>query len=108
MNKEIDFIREWIPVDELLSRLEYACSEMGDATNMLRSYIEGNDPVSEDRARENLMDSIAEVSFWLRVLGADHADQAFCLRLTRTVHEKARGWAEKIKEIRRAQYDQDK
>lgn len=108
MNKEIDFIRERISADDLLLRLESACFEMGYATNMLRSYIEGNDPVSEDQARENLMDPIAEVSFWLRVLGADHADRAFCLRITRTVHEKARGWAEKSGEIRRFQCDQEK
>ena len=106
MNKEIDFIRECIPADDLLLRLEYACFNMAVATSTLRRCIEDNDPVSEGQARESLMESIAEVSLWLRVLGADHADRAFCLRLTRTVHEKARGWAEKIKEIRRAQYDQ--
>ena len=98
MNKEIDFIRERIPTDDLLRRLESACFEMGYATNMLRSYIEGNDPVSEDQARENLMDSIAEVSFWLRVLGSDHANRAFCLQITRSVNEKARRWAGRLHE----------
>lgn len=97
MNKEINFIREHVPYDDLMRRLESACFEMGYATHMVRSYIEDNDPVFEDQARESLMDSIAEVSFWLRVLGADHADRAFCLKITRTVNEKARRWGAQLR-----------
>lgn len=97
MNKEIDFIREHVPYDDLLRRLESACFRMGGAANMLRSYVEGDAPVSEDRAQENLMDSIAEVSFWLRVLGADHADRWFCLKITRAVNEKARRWGAQLR-----------
>ena len=99
MNKEIDFIREHVPTDDLLLRLESACFRMGFAAQMLRSAIKYDKllPVSEDRARENLMDSIAEVSFWLRVLGSDHANRAFCLKITRAVNEKARRWAGRLR-----------
>ena len=100
MNKEIDFIREYIPVDELLCQLAEECNEMAHASLKYRRALNGDNPtpVTLEQARENLLEEIADVSLCLKALGMDHIDREFCLRITRITNEKARRWAGRLHE----------
>ena len=100
MNREIDFIREHTPVDELLCQLAEECTELAHAGLKYRRALTGDNPtpITEEQARENLLEEIADVSLCLKALGMDHIDREFCLDIAKATNAKARRWAERIKE----------
>lgn len=100
MNREIDFIREHIPTDELLCQLAEELDEMGHAALKYRRALTGDNPtpITKEQARENLLEEIADVSLCLKALGMDHIDRELCLQITRVSNEKARRWVGRIKE----------
>lgn len=100
MNKEIDFIREHIPTDELLCQLAEECNEMAHASLKYRRALKGDNPtpVTLEQARKNLLEEIADVSLCLKALGLDQTDREFCLQITRVANEKARRWAGRLHE----------
>ena len=105
MNKEIDFIREHIPTDELLCQLAEESNELAHAALKYRRALMGDNPtpVTVEQARKNLLEEIADVSLCLKALGLDQSDREFCLEITRTANEKARRWAGRIMEKHDAQ-----
>lgn len=100
MNREIDFIREYIPTNELLCQLAEECTELAHAGLKYRRALTGGNPtpITKEQARENLLEEIADVSLCLKALGMDHIDREFCLQITRVSNEKARRWVGRIKE----------
>lgn len=103
MNKEIDYIRQHVPTDELLCQLAEELAEMQHAAMKYRRAGKGDNPtpVTLEQARENLLEEIADVSLCLKLLGLDHLDREFCLRITRTVNEKARRWVGRLESAQR-------
>lgn len=100
MNKEIDFIRYHVSDAEILCQLAEECNELAHAALKLRRTIinENPTPVSEEEAKENFMEEIADVSLCLKALGMDLIDREFCLNIAKTTNEKARRWADRIRD----------
>ena len=73
MYERISVIRSLLGEEELLCQLAEECDELGKAALKLRRVLNGKNytPVTEDQARENLLEEIADVSLCLAVLGLD-------------------------------------
>lgn len=78
MSERISVIRSLLGEEELLCQLAEECDELGKAALKLRRVLNGKNytPVTEDQARENLIEEMADVELCLEVLGLNTASYA--------------------------------
>ena len=71
MYERIGVIRSMMSEEELLCQLAEECNELAKAALKLRRVLAGKNPtpVTEEQARENLLEEIADVDLCIEVLG---------------------------------------
>lgn len=99
----IEYIREQVPLEELLAQLAEEANELAHAALKLRrTYSDTNPtPVTRSEAWEKLTEEIADVELLLQVLDLDvPTDNRIRTRLCKT-----KRWAGRIKERREKEDD---
>ena len=76
--REIEMIRTTLSEEELLCQLAEECNELGKAALKLRRALNGKNytPVTEEQARADLLEEMADVELCLEVLGLNTASFA--------------------------------
>lgn len=89
------FIKERVPVVELLAGLAEEASELAQAALKLRRVFVSNNPtpVSEDQAIENLWEEIADVNLYVSMLDINLG------AVSEYMQAKQRRWEERLKSI---------
>ena len=89
------FIKERVPVVELLAGLAEESSELAQAALKLRRVFVSNNPtpVSEDQAIENLWEEIADVNLYVSLLDINLG------AVSEYMQAKQRRWEERLKSI---------
>ena len=98
MHDPIEFIRENLSQEELLTQLAEECSELSKAALKLRRVYNGENPtpVKRSEAFNNVLEEIADVYLSIMVLGLDssiHTRQIY-----KTMEAKLSRWEQRLKE----------
>ena len=97
MHDPIEFIRENLSQEELLTQLAEECSELSKAALKLRRVYNGENPtpVKRSEAFNNVLEEIADVYLSIMVLGLDssiHTRQIY-----KTMEAKLCRWEQRLK-----------
>lgn len=91
----IDYIREQLPQEELLTQLAEECNELAQAALKMRRCMDGRNPtpVRLSEAHANLVEEIGDVKLCLRVLGFHMEDPGYDIAGER----KLARWADRLR-----------
>ena len=94
----IEFVRDRVPIEEVLAQLAEEAAELGKAALKLRRAIDGTNPtpVTIVQASENLTEEIADVLLCLEVIEFD-LDDIEALRLA--MNAKLQRWVNRLLEV---------
>lgn len=89
----IENIANSLGVEELLCQLAEECAELAQAANHYRRTLSKKNQarMSENEAKENLIEEIADVSLCLKVLGADSG--IIRMKANKIMAEKMERWS---------------
>ena len=97
MHDPIEFIRENLSQEELLTQLAEECSELSKAALKLRRVYNGENPtpVRRPEAYDNVIEEIADVFLVIDVLG--FSDLEHMKKIVKIMESKTERWAQRLK-----------
>ena len=97
MHDPIEFIRENLSQEELLTQLAEECSELSKAALKLRRVYNGENPtpIRRDDAFDNVIEEIADVYLCIAVLGLDEPFHQ--RKICKIMEAKTDRWAQRLK-----------
>lgn len=97
MHDPIEFIRENLSQEELLTQLAEECAELSKAALKLRRVYNGNNPtpVRRPEAYDNVIEEIADVMLCIDVLGMNDFDHF--KKITKIMETKTLRWQQRLK-----------
>lgn len=97
MHDPIEFIRENLSQEELLTQLAEECSELSKAALKLRRVYNGENPtpVRRPEAYDNVIEEIADVWLVISVLG--FSDLEHMKKISKIIESKTSRWTQRLK-----------
>ena len=97
MHDPIEFIRENLSQEELLTQLAEECSELSKAALKLRRVYNGENPtpIRRPEAYDNVIEEIADVFLVIDVLG--FGDVEHMKKIVKIMESKTSRWSQRLK-----------
>lgn len=97
MHDPIEYIRENLSQEELLTQLAEECAELSKAALKLRRVYNGDNPtpVRKPDAFDNVIEEIADVYLSIAVLGLDREPHIY--KICKIMESKTRRWEQRLK-----------
>lgn len=108
MHDPIEFIREQLSMEELLTQLAEECAELSKAALKLRRVYNGDNPtpVRRPEAYDNVIEEIADVMLCIDVLGMNDFDHF--KKITKIMESKTMRWKQRLQEKEKPKQERQK